>query len=68
LIWIISIVVVWFIILESKVKFVNLVQLEFLFIILVMVSIFTRLRLFLWVIILSGVSRVIFMIIYIKKL
>jgi len=67
IVFIVSVIIVGYIILRGKVKFVNLVQVEFLFILVVIISIYKRLRIFLLVIILSGVSRIIFILVYVKR-
>lgn len=69
LLTLISLVIVRLMLLSgSKVKYVNIIQLEYIFYILVIMLIIVRLNLFLIVIILSGVSRIIFIIIYIKQI
>ena len=53
--------------LRGKVKFVNLIQLEYLLLIVVIITIYKRLGIYIFLIILSGVSRIVFILLYIKR-
>jgi len=53
--------------LRGKVKFVNLIQLEYILLIVVIITIYKRLGIYIFIIILSGVSRIIFILLYIKR-
>lgn len=54
-------------IISGKIEYVNIVQIEFLFIILIIIRGHVSINLFLIIIMLSGVRRVIFILLYIKS-